>query len=542
MDNQLLTPLQLWTNYQPNSNLKLNLFNYNDLDTYCNYEAYFDGDIYDSGATRIYAKISRPHDFDQKVLIVINDHKQTLPIQLKEQYLDLGYCVIEYDYTGYIQSKERYTSYPKEVEYANLQLAGSHLYEATPSAKHTCVYVWTKVCRSIIAFASTLFGKNCDIHLMGIKKGCDILWQAAMDEKVKSIVSVINGNWADFSCISKQGEIQDHSEERSRWLTACAPQSYIKFITCPILFIACSNSQTTNVDSIENSLKLAQSKNIFCHICCGLSNSIDSGSIKLIYNWYSMSAKEFSEYCMPTIKISIQENIATALVEFESSDVVDISVNYCFDEAYPSFRNWKINRISLANPKSEIDMSGYNLITAYATITFKDGSCLSSYPCTLESPIDDDNNTAKKFNHIIYQRKLGVTGWFVEGDSYFESACAIMKSGELDIPGVSTEKGNLTTYSISDTSKHCEVTNILHFDVFDNQDNDFTVKLTCYSNGMISKYYATANCLKGCWTTVSLQLQDFKNKEFVPLKSWSGVKKLTFINPKGAIFNNIIWV
>lgn len=547
MDNIILTPSQLWGDYLPNKLLKPSYFNYQNFDSYFCFDSYFDGNSFDEETIRIFATTFMPNNFADKIIIVIKDYAQQLPQEIMGKYLELGFCVIQFDYTGVSAEKTRYTKYPSSIKYANLLFADYHLKEATPTAKDTCIYVWSTVCRSVITFANRLCEDNAEIFLLGIKSGCDIMWQVAgMDNRIFAIAGVINAGWKEFANFQRYGDNTSDfvlTDERSRWLSAVAPQSYTKFVKCPILFISASNNEHTSLDRIESTLKISDNKRVFFNACCGLSDSIDASSIQLLSNWFEYVSIGKMAHSMPTIEVKKIDDTASINVIFNNSeDISDIAINYSFDEVYPCLRNWKISNISFASPHYELSLANHALLFVYATITFKNGSSLSSFPSFIDLRDTYEPLSQKRLNHIIYQRKYATLGWYVEGNNCFESAKPILKSGELEIGGISCERGNLITYTIGDTAKNCEDTNLLQFDCFDTLQKTIKICLTTFEKGVISKYYAVAEILQNQWSKISLQLQDFKNKDFVPLKSWVSVKKLSFETPNGAIFNNLIWV
>lgn len=548
MDNIVLTPSQLWAGYTPNKNLRTTYFNFKQEDTCNTFESFFDGDAVGAEHVRIYAKTCTPTAFSKDVIIAINDFSQSLPRRIVEQYVEDGFCVVEFDYTGKSPKKSRYSIYPTEIQYANLAVAESHLTEASPSAKDTCVYVWTKVLRCVVSYALELCGEGTNVYLLGIKNGCDLMWQAAgMDSRIKAVTAIINGGWKEFSSFQRYCEsAQDFvmTDERSRWLSACAPQSYTKFVKCPTLFIAASNNPSTSVDRIESSLRLIDNKYVLCYICSGLSDSIDNGGVTLIRNWFSSSKNNTRKRSMPTIKI-VEGALDTALVTVTISDIDDISditVNYSYDEVYPTLRNWKIANVSFANPTLELPIASHHFLFAYATLTFKNGSSLSSYPVCLDLRQHQSDASAKRLNHIIYQRKMATLGWYVEGENCFGGSKPLIKTGELDIGGISTDSGDLITYTISEGARYCEDTNILQFDCFSQSLENLTISLTTFEKGQLVNYSATAPIQSRGWTKLSFELQDFKSKELISLKTWQNVKKLSFKNPRGTIFNNLIWV
>lgn len=547
MENKILTPLQLWSDYEPSGKLCLAYQKYQEVDGLYYFEAYINGDKYGNEFVRIFVRGYYPKGNCNRAIIVADGYTVNITDEYLRNYAELGYCVFEFDYCGYKDIFAPHTIYPNEVMYGNLALAGDHLNLAIPSAKNTCVYLWTKICRRVINFAKDICGQDSTIILMGMMSGCDITWQCAgIDNRVNGLVNIINGGWKEYQAYPKfaQGFDLNMDEERERWLTGCSAQSYAMFIKCPTLFIGTTNSTITSVDRIENTLNLIDS-NVALDLCAGHCNNIDETSSNLIEKWL-LSFNNISTLPEnPTVEMVASDNTITVSAEFDSSDdIAEISLYYCFDELVSSVRNWKCESLMLANPKLELPFSAENkLILAYVRVEYRSNWTVSSLPTYLD--LSQSNAKAEEKRppvHIIYQRKHGVSPWVSESNNCFNLNTPSVKTGAYDILGISLDSGNLSTYSIGDSSKYCDNNKILQFDSYSQEATVCKVIVTAVEGENVCEYSANVTLLPQDWTKVSLELVDFKSSEMMPLKDWRSVKKLTLVNPKGLVFNNFIWV
>ncbi len=147
-----------------------------------------------------------------------------------------------------------------------------------------------------------------------------------------------------------------------------------------------------------------------------------------------------------------------------------------------------------------------------------------------------------KRTRIVFERKQGLNAWAVDNvtGEYFMPE---LKSGAFDIFGVTANKGNLSTYYISDKNFERKDTSIFQFDCFCQTDRILKVEMSVETNDFsYESYTVDVKLTGGEWQKIALSHCDFKSKDRVPLKNWNSVKKLSYIDIDNTLINNIIWV
>ena len=550
MDNMILTPLQLWEDYDPGAQpLQASFQRYDDRGDYFYVQGYFNGDSYSDGVVRIFFKGMLPKGDCKKLAILIDDYDGNLSEENFEGLIRQGFGYIFFDYCGEKVGKSNYTKYPKSIDYANVGRAGSHLDHAIPDAKATCHFVWTKVCRRVITLATFLLGEDVQIFLVGLRKGSTIAWQTAgMDGRVDGLIATLSAGWEEYGDYHKFSDNDIVlSDERARWLAGCAPQTYARFIKCPTLFIGASNSDLTPVDRLENTLNVIAEKNKLkkC-ICAGHCHSVDYSAIMLVMKWLSATSSGELLPHSPKMSLVVKNGKLVAEVAFDESIAVsERCIYYSYDELDPKLRSW--NKIAVAEGTSDVAIPVYannERIYAYAQITYAEGYSLSCLLRTYEVGEEDITFTPLKRSQIIYERKKGTSSWVAEECDEFD-ICSTphMQKGAFDIMGITADKGDLTTYTLGEAKYFGDDDNLLQFDTYCAEERTLEVELTVESGGKIARYTTTVKLSDGdAWQKHPIEKQHFKTADMLPLKSWKGAKKLTFKNISGVLINNILWV
>lgn len=557
MENSILTPLQLWADFDLQKEPLQTAFLHSEAkDGGTEFDVYINGERCGDGQTRIYVHGVIPQNARAcKAVICIGDNDLYTESGTMRELLDEGYCLLNFDYRGYDpQIKRKYfTRYPQSIAYANLAQAGDHLTKATPSAKDTCVFIWSKVCRSVITLAKEICGADAPVFLLGVRAGADIMWQAgAMDKRVTGLIGVINAGWREYGCASKFSasfavDYENADDERVRWLAGCAPQTYAKFVTCPTLFIGTTNSNITSIDRVENTLNtIREHAPVHASICAGLSNTVDETALNTVNAWIRAVANGSKMPESPRLDLIVEGDKVVAEARFDDSEAVsEINVFYCYDELQSDLRSWKKITLPLANPRTVLPVYVNNkIVFAFVNVIYDRRLRLSSLPDALTLEGKRLNCEPLRKRHIIYERKDGTSMWIAENaDQYSTFITPTLAAGAYELMGVTAPSGDLSTYVVGEPQYRSERHNLLQFDAYCDRDVQCVVVLCADEGaGNHSDYRASVRLTGGAWTKCTLQAQDFKTEERIALKDWNAVKKLTFRDVKGVLFNNILWV
>ena len=555
MISNLLTPRQLWSNYDPYKEpLRPSYLDITESQSYYHFKTYINGDSYDNEPIRIYVQcyIPKKSTFNSNIILMTDVGLHVEDDKQQENLANLGFGVFSFDYSGFTNSSSKFTHYPKSINYANYEYSNKDIFHDSVSPQNTPIFIWCKVCRKVINLIKQTRGDDSQIILTGYKLGADIAWQvAAIDKRVDAVAAFLNAGWQEFRNIPKLSNsalLPDKDDVSESWLSASSTQAYIKFVNCPALILAASNSPITSLDRIVDSANLIKSNgaNICLNISAGQSNSMTKEAQILYLKWIDSLSKNTALPKLPKITISIYEHSLMANLDVDKSQEIEkISVHYSYDELDSTLRSWSNRLVPLAGLKTDIPVyKETKIIFAFASVKYKNGFELTSLPTFYEIPQDANiERTEIKKSRIIYQKSFGPNGWIVEQSSvYVDIVEPKIVQGPFGVYGITTQIGNLSTYTIGEYKFKCENQNLLQFDVCSSKSRELTVEITSGSNGVYNLFYSTITIPENVWTKCSLKVSDFKTKDLVPLKEWGNIKKLTFLNVDNALFNNIIWI
>ncbi len=552
MDNNILSPTSIWADYDANAvRLKANFLKYDtDEHNVVNFEAYLSSDTLeeqDTPQTYCYGKFPK-NDWKNATIIYINGYNTFQQNELFDTFVPKGYGVVCFDYMGKSE-RPKYTIYPKSLNFANYIYSDGHLDSYVKSPKDSCVYIWSKMCRNVITFIKSLLGQDNKIYLRSSLEGGNILWQVAgMDKRVDGIVAANNAGWAECKGLfrfSDSADEYDLREDKLKWMSACSPQSYAKFVSCPVLYLSGTNADLTSIDRVEKTLELTMNKgeNRIC-FCANLTNTLDANARNAMAFWLDNVHKGTDMPKSPKLSFEINDRKVYAKMEYDSDWEIDkLIIFYSYNEINSEFRHWDRVLLSSANPAVELPVRyGDKKIFAFSSVKYKNGQYYSSLPkmCNLEN-VKLDAITPKR-TRIVFERKQGLNAWAVDNvtGEYFMPE---LKSGAFDIFGVTANKGNLSTYYISDKNFERKDTSIFQFDCFCQTDRILKVEMSVETNDFsYESYTVDVKLTGGEWQKIALSHCDFKSKDRVPLKNWNSVKKLSYIDIDNTLINNIIWV
>lgn len=554
-NNKLLSPIKLWEDYDATAvKHKANFLKYDTDDKgIVNFEVYLSQDTADGADTPLiycHGKIPK-NDYKNAVIIYINGYEATQLELLCSTFLPRGYGVVTFDYLGKRQKghSKKHTIYPKSLSFANFDTSEGHLDQYVDSPKDSCVYVWSRMCRDVITFVKKLLGDDTKIYIRSTLEGGNILWQVAgTDKRVDGVIVSNNAGWTEHKGLfrfSDSPNEYDFDDKQIKWMSACSPQSYAKFVTCPILYLSGTNTGLTSVDRVEKTLALTMNKsnNHVC-LCANLTSTLSSNARTTLIMWLDNIYYDRPMPKCPALTLGVTDRKAVAKMEYDSNWEIDkLVLYYSYDEINSEFRHWNRTILSSAHPSFEIPVhNGDKRVFAYSSVYYKDGQYYSSLPAMLDLEGAKVEMVPPLRTRIIFERKYKLNMWAVDNvkGEYFMPE---LRAGANDIMGVSANKGNLSTYYISDKNFERNSNSFFQFDCYSEKDRTLKVVMSVETDNFSYELYMVDVKLQGGeWQKISLSHGDFKSKELVPLKTWDNVKKLSFIDIDNTLINNVIWV
>ena len=172
------------------------------------------------------------------------------------QYVKDGWAVISHDYSG-LSHRGNYTKYPKEMGhgYMDAKKQGySLIYDRIPDGsqltdpKQTSHYLWNAIQRRALSYL--LAQKEVDSTRIGAKGysyGGTIMWNLAMDKRVKAVVAYFGIGWINYYRDRGVWKFDNppknipQSSGQKLYLSAMAPQAHAPFIQAASLWLNGSN-------------------------------------------------------------------------------------------------------------------------------------------------------------------------------------------------------------------------------------------------------------------------------------------------------------
>ena len=171
-------------------------------------------------------------------------------------FVEDGWAVLAHDYSG-INTRSHYTKYPLDLAHGHMEakkMGHSLIYDRMPDGsqltnpKATSHYLWNAVQRRALSYL--LSQKEVDKNRIGAKGysyGGTIMWNLAMDERIKAMVAYFGIGWINY--FRDRGiwkhELPprqiDKTSGQELYLSAVAPQAHAPHIKAASLWLNGSN-------------------------------------------------------------------------------------------------------------------------------------------------------------------------------------------------------------------------------------------------------------------------------------------------------------
>ncbi len=560
MKEKIMTPTQIWGNYDPNKQpleptiLKIVEDN-NTVTKYLSFtaESTLDGKVI-AIATLMYKKNAKSKM--PAVLICSSDAKEHQIGQLTS-LIDAGFIVATFDYAGKEQGKEFFTKYPPSLAFCNVNAsaAPSELQENNDAS----IYHWTIIARRTISILcqEPLCDSN-NIGIIGILTATDIMWQvAATDNRIKTCIPILNFGWQQESNLLARN-IEENSLSYNDYISKIgfAVESYIGLVKCDTLFVGATHSMLTSIDKIEDTInRLPKTITKTTCITVGNDSHLGNASLPTIIYWLKTilmrSKGVFPTEPLLNITVNKKQEIEFNITYDKSQKIDNIQLFISDGEQNPILRNWHSSQV----PMDESNTASFKYIPtdnatdifAFVNVNYKNGFTVSSNFKTFNTLT---NTNIKKIplvpSRIIFDSNSSIESFLPQSKKLFSiKEDVVKKYGPYNIYGASTDQPILTTYIIGDSLYRGQKNYLLHIDFYSPVDKTVKISLQYMDleTNTILQYVTDINIKDtGEWQSCLFSKEDFKEDANKTLPDWENVKAITFTNIENVIINNILWV
>ena len=559
----LMSPEEVWSNITIKSdNFAETISKEYELEHGFYKEIFFNGVKTSTGVTRIFSILAYPKKNEKApVVLVCNDQKDGIDKSYIDYFLKMGFGVFICDTNGK-SSNGKYTFYPDEIEYANLALADTHLYQSENDPRDTSAFQWTLVNRYGLAFLKTcneVDGNN--VACVGIRGGSTVAWHlSAVEPDLACAVTLFYAGWNEYGKnykYSVESGIENLNTERASYIAGIAPQSYAPYLKVPMLYLTASNDKLCNLDRAFDSMaRINGAITSGVLVSPNMINKIGYKGTKDLRIWLNSHlgnlGRPFPE--KPIIKL---ENFDGKLLCHCDIDTPQ-EVNNCklyFSEGtvIPSARSWQERELTLGGDAfvGTLDIGDSNeTLFAFCNVEFKNGFTVSSNYLAIEpSELGITKKLVKE--NLIYNGFMEVDAFTAvtdldkyDADSTFSSKPLVyMNEAHDGISGI-TSRLNLSTFKLNNKRFSGEVGDILVMDINSPLPQTLKVVVLCNIDEENEAIYtAELHAFGGdLWQNFRLELNDFKDDSKVSLTSWSFITMIMFKNDEPFVLNNLLWI
>jgi dienelactone hydrolase len=252
---KLPTPPEVWLDYNPDAGeFKEEII----FEQTANgiYEKHFYISAYINGSeVRIFCKYA-VKEGSKNAPGLLNVHGWMGGPAIDKGFVEDGWAVLAHDYSG-INTRPDYTKYPLALAHGHMEakkMGHSLIYDRMPDGsqltnpKATSHYLWNAVQRRALSYL--LSQKEVDKNRVGAKGysyGGTIMWNLAMDERIKAVVAYFGIGWINY--FRDRGiwkhELPprqiDKTPGQELYLSAVAPQAHAPHIKAASLWLNGSN-------------------------------------------------------------------------------------------------------------------------------------------------------------------------------------------------------------------------------------------------------------------------------------------------------------
>ncbi len=570
MTGNILTPNLLWKDYVVGSSFDKQIISEKIVDEINYSEFYFNGKNYEDGHIQIYCNYLRKYvDKPMPTILLVSDFCDGNDLTFAKSLAKNGYAVLSIDIGGQREGVEKFTIYPKSLDYANLPLSNYQCTEIEGEIRDTCWYIWSGVVKYAIQFlALDKFVKN--IGVIGFSYPATALWQAvATSENLSCAVFVANTGWQGYKGLNKfSGDIEPQfTDNQLKYLAGIEPQAYAKHVKCPCLILSPTNSINFDCDRAYDTISRIEA-DVFRAVdyCVGARESVSYNQYQnalTFFNWFLKKAggeKTLPEW--PDISIDVEDNGVCISVTPYGNNIREITTYVAEETFCPELRNWQtlnngdllsLNKSSNKNNTIKYQYSPNGLsgiVMAFSRVVYKNGLAICSNIISKNFTEEQINNIQK--SRILYSsRGEGKNNSFVpamenqqkptgiEINELSEVKCIV---GPMDITGITSQKG-LLSFRINATCDKPQDEAILMLDAYVKNCEHLTIKLIADYFGEKTEYTYTAKIVcNDLWQNIKIEQNNFKSPLGMALKSYSTIQAIEISALGEYAINNVLWI
>lgn len=377
---------------------------------------YFTSEIWEGEPARVFALLGVPLD-GEKVPGILHLHGggQTASIEWIRFWTARGYAVVSIDWLGKWPGRTDYTRWGKikgdMAEYGNARIT-------TPSVRHCSWYHWAVAARrALTLLADQEKVDTSRLGVFGVSMGASLTWMVAgCDSRVKTAVPIYGCGWNTYPDVhSGMGYEHPVPPQIELWRATIEPETYARYITCPVLLLSATNDFHANMDRCYDSTARVRAdvRQAFTLRC---SHHLDAAEGRNLPLWMDAQLKSSPSWAaVPRLECTASGGqLVVKVAPDQAGQVAAVTLACAAGAKRPQARFW---RSIPANRAGEYWQAGLPVVDVNAAlriicnVTYEAGYTLSSLP-TIVAPASLGITTpTAQPSRVIDDFRNGVSDW-----------------------------------------------------------------------------------------------------------------------------------
>lgn len=554
----IMSPQDKWADFKIKGRVKAEVLSESVKDDVKIKKLFISGEQLEDGFVKIYAEIyTDVKKTSAPTVIVLNNPVLGKDVTLISSLLKEGYFVMSLDVCGREENKEGYTHFPPSLAFADFCNAKTHLYSDFDDETDPW-YVYVSCFKYAVKF---LASEDYVLNIGAIASGeiANVLWQdEATDSKLDCAVVIGNAGWQSYRGIDKfKGIEPNFDDDKLASLASIEAQAYAKFVKCPTLILATTNSEKYDLDRVYDTASRISDR-IYKAVDYTFSkDNVDKNAYRDISLFFKRYLFEDEKVVCPKelrVKLGVSDNKIVGEALCLTPDPAKLT--FYFSEGKISSNNRSYIAVDGNDVKentkftaSYVVNKGVEFVTMFVKATYSNGFTISSDVVSLSVKSGEVYELNK--SGIIYSsRNNDISSAFIAEKSpllplnidFSEDALIKTENAELNTVGATCNNG-LLTFNVSNVNCNIKDDSIVLFDYLINDEMPLTVNLiTDFYNE--KKIFSCTVSFKGVnvWHNVKLELSAFKTQEGMPLRDLSKIEALSFNSESKFLINNVLWI
>lgn len=560
MASTILTPVTLWKDFDDSLPFDEEIVSEREEDNAIVRELYFYGRQTTLGRVKIFATYFIPKGLDEYPAVMTLFEAGFSPDRkFVDMLLGRGYAVFCVDYSG-DTGRERFTVYPRDIDYANYFRAGRALEYAEPTARETSWFEWAAVARYAARWLLEQ-ERVTKAGMIGIRSGGEILWKIAPYVPMLCMITVGAAGWLAYRDMEKFGESEQRifNEERHRFIAGIDSQSYAPHVKCPVLLLSAINDKKCDYDRVYDTFRQINPEVEKAILFSAHGNGlIGSHSLDDLFLFLEKYLKGRSVYISKPINFSFFEDEDGSLkvkgVYDEGGEPLEFGIFYTEKVTTSKARDW--TRVLGRKEDRKDNVCTFPLavyekspkVLVYTFVQYSNGFSVTSNIKEFALKKEYKNSCLK--SRVIYSSANGVSGFAgfrrrarsiadCFSDGY--NSHVRLETGYGGIPGITAESG-LISYRVSEPRYEPPEGAVFRFDAYSAAGSD--LKVTFYRDAEEQKGFSVKFRVEagGKWKSFVVEANMLKSDTGVPLSDFTGVVSVVFDGEGEFLINNVLWL